>query len=410
LVSRLQQDNHDLRLVVRRPDIATARWPGIEIFKIDFAGAVEASTWDESLEGIHAVINAVGIITESRGHRFESLHVATPIALFSAATRLGVERVIQISALGADTEAASAYHLSKYKADESLLALHHHAAIVQPSLVFGSAGASARQFVRWAALPIIPVPDKGRLQPIHIDDLCDCVAKLLLIPRMPQRIAAVGPRCLTVREYLEALRLSLGAGRARMISIPMTIVRIVARIIGSMPNPPLDRHRLAMLERGNCANAGPISALLGKAPRPASGFIPPVQAPALLRSANIELGLVTLRASVAVVWFASGIVSLGLWPVEDSLALLARCGLTGETALIALYGAAALDIGFGAGTLLLSGRFLKRLYETQAMLVVGYTLAIGLFLPEFLLHPFAPIVKNLPILAALILLHRSERP
>jgi hypothetical protein len=83
--------------------------------------------------------------------------------------------------------------------------------------------------------------------------------------------------------------------------------------------------------------------------------------------------------------------------------------LHGASAYAALYGAAALDIGFGLGMLALGGRWRARLYDAQIAVIVVYSALIAAFLPEFLLHPFAPIVKNLTILAALLLLRTMER-
>lgn len=412
LVDRLQQDGHLLRLAVRRPAEAQARWPEAELVPIDFNDAVRPEQWIDALKGVEIVINAVGIIREHGAQRFETLHVAAPIALFEAAARTGVGRIIQISALGADAEAISDYHLSKRRADAYLLACHDHAAIVQPSLVFDCRGSSAQQFLRMAASPIIPLPGKGqqRVQPIHIDDLCECIARLLVVPRMPPCTAAVGPHCLNLRDYLEILRSSLGVGRAWWLQIPMPVMRLVASLGHHLRNPSLDRDRLAMLERGNCADAGALSSLLGRAPRPAHQFIRPAEAPMLLGNIRRRHGLSILRASIATVWLISGVVSLGLWPIEDSLSLLARCGLSGNSAVLALYGASAMDIGLGVGTIALRGRPLLRLYEAQMLLIVAYSVLIGIFLPEFLVHPFAPVVKNLPILAALALLRWSERP
>lgn len=412
LVERLLRAGHILRLAVRRPEHALQRWPGVEAFAIDFTQALHADAWDRALDHVDAVINTVGIIRETRGQPFQTVHVEAPTALFASAARCGVERVVQVSALGADAAAKSAYHLSKRAADEALMRLHGHAAIVQPSLVFGADGASARQFVRLAALAVTPLPGEGnqRMQPIHIDDLCDGLAALLVRPRMPACVAAVGPRCLSLRDYLQALRTLLGAGRARWLPLPMVVMRQLARLGNRWSRVPVDGDRLAMLERGNCADAAGITALLGRAPRDPRQFITPEEAPQLLRLARIDIGLTVLRWSIAAVWIASGIVSLGVWPIEDSLAMLSRCGLHGTTALAALYGAAALDIGFGIGTLLLRLPLRKRLYEAQIILVAAYTVVIGMFLPELLIHPFAPIVKNLPMLAALMLLRSSERP
>ena len=411
LVDRLRTAGHDLRLVVRRPAEAARRWPGLEAVAIDFNAALEAGQWREAVEGVDAVVNAVGIIRETREQRFRILHVDAPVALFEAAAKAGIDRVIQISALGADADAFSAYHLSKFAADKALLALHPRAAIVQPSLVFGLAGASARQFLRMAALPVIPLPGAGlqQVQPIHVDDLCDCVSELMLVSALPTRIAAVGPECSSFRDYLQALRSALGAGRAHWLQVPVPLMRLLARIGDRWPGASFDSDRLGMLERGNCADTNGIAALLGRLPRHPRQFIPAAESGALLRDARMDNGLGLLKLAIAIVWIVSGVVSLGLWPIEDSLSLLARCGLSGPAALVALYGSAALDIGLGVGTLVMRGRMLGRLYMAQIGLILAYTLLVAIFLPEFLLHPFAPIAKNLPMLAALVLLRWGDR-
>jgi hypothetical protein len=41
-------------------------------------------------------------------------------------------------------------------------------------------------------------------------------------------------------------------------------------------------------------------------------------------------------------------------------------------------------------------------------LVAAYTLIITFFMPEFWLEPFGPVLKNVPILAMLWLLHQLE--
>lgn len=111
------------------------------------------------------------------------------------------------------------------------------------------------------------------------------------------------------------------------------------------------------------------------------------------------------RFVLATVWLVTGALSLGIYPRQDSLSLLARMGLDGTPALAALYLAAALDIALGMMTILKHSR---TLWMTQAMLVVAYTVVISLCLPEFWLHPFGPILKNLPILMLLWLLYKNE--
>jgi hypothetical protein len=114
-----------------------------------------------------------------------------------------------------------------------------------------------------------------------------------------------------------------------------------------------------------------------------------------------------LRFALAAVWLVAGVVSMGVYPVEESYALLAAVGITGSLAPVALYGAAAMDIAFGLGTLFLRHR--KFLWIAQVSLIGLYTVAITFFLPEFWLHPFGPLIKNLPILAVILLLYELEK-
>jgi hypothetical protein len=95
-----------------------------------------------------------------------------------------------------------------------------------------------------------------------------------------------------------------------------------------------------------------------------------------------------------------------VYPVDDSLALLARVGLTGTAGIAALYGAAALD--FAIGIAILAARRRRMLWLLQLALIAGYTALITVFLPEQWLHPYGPILKNLPMLAAILLLHQLE--
>ena len=118
--------------------------------------------------------------------------------------------------------------------------------------------------------------------------------------------------------------------------------------------------------------------------------------------------LPVLRIALAALWVWTGIVSLGLYPVQDSLALLARVGLHGTAALIALYGAAALDIVLGVLTLLLPMRLRGWLWAAQLVLIAAYTVLITAFLPEQWLHPYGPVSKNLPVAAAIALLWAAE--
>jgi uncharacterized protein YbjT (DUF2867 family) len=111
--------------------------------EVDYSREWSETDWLPLLIGIDAVINAVGILRERGAASFHAIHVAAPRTLFGACAHAGIKTVIQLSALGADEDAASEYHRSKKEADDYLASLALPWMIVQPSLVFGAGGPSA---------------------------------------------------------------------------------------------------------------------------------------------------------------------------------------------------------------------------------------------------------------------------
>ena len=113
-----------------------------------------------------------------------------------------------------------------------------------------------------------------------------------------------------------------------------------------------------------------------------------------------------LRGSIAAVWIGTAVVSCGLYPVADSLALLERVGAHGAVAWMLLFGAAGLDLLLGFATLVWPRR---PLWWAQISLIVLYSALISWRLPEYWLHPHGPMLKNLPMLAGLCLLLAVDR-
>lgn len=113
----------------------------------DFSKDFSIDIWKERLKDIDIVINAVGIIAETKEQKFSDLHTKAPIALFKACELAGVKKVIQISALGTNANAITQYHKSKREADEYLRNSTLHYCILKPSIVYGEDGDNA-EFIR----------------------------------------------------------------------------------------------------------------------------------------------------------------------------------------------------------------------------------------------------------------------
>jgi uncharacterized protein YbjT (DUF2867 family) len=392
--------------------VSASRSPlaGIEHIPADFTRDVSAAVWLDRLRNVNIVINAVGILREHGEQTFDAVHTHAPAALFTAAAASGVARVIQISALGADT-GTSAYFRSKHLADEALTRLPVSWTVVQPSLVYGDGGTSAALFTLMASLPVMVLPGRGaqRVQPVHIDDVVAAIVALCESDAYRrERVALVGPHAVTFTAMLQELRRTLGLGETVKLRVPLPLVRIAAALAAWHPRSLLDADTVSMLETGNTADPESTRQLLAREPRAVATFIRPEQREALLVQAQLRWLLPLLRLSIAVMWIWTAIVSIWLYPQSASFALLERTGVPRYWTPLMLHGAAALDFALGLATLL--GLRARTLWLAQIALIVFYTVIISVRLPEFWLHPYGPILKNLPLLAALYLLYVFERP
>ena len=106
-----------------------------------------------------------------------------------------------------------------------------------------------------------------------------------------------------------------------------------------------------------------------------------------------------LRFSLGFLWLWSG-VQPALMAADVSLDLLGRTGIAAEWQAAAFYTSSALDVFFGI-LCFTKFRNYRLLWLAQFVVVLGYSVIVACRLPEMWLHPFAPLVKNVPILAAL---------
>lgn len=233
----------------------------------DFTRLTDPADWLPYLHGIDAVINSVGIIGETTRQRFAPLHRLAPVALFEACARAGIRRVIQISALGADHTAFSAYHLSKRAADDALCGLDLDWFVLRPSLIYGRGGNSSALFLRLAALPLIPVIGDGRqlLQPVHIGDVAATVLRCLDTSRTRQTLDIVGNETVAFADWLGRMRHAQGLPPGRLLPIPPRLALAAFRLARYF-HPLFQPDNLRMLLTGYHADAAPIAAFLGRPP------------------------------------------------------------------------------------------------------------------------------------------------
>jgi uncharacterized protein YbjT (DUF2867 family) len=374
---------------------------------IDFMAPVTPQAWAQHLREwrVGAVINCVGMLLEDPARNFERVHAQGPIELFEGAALAGVSRVVQISALGA-LQGGSAYLNSKRSADMALLALPLQATVLRPSLVYGPGSASAGLLASLAALPVVALPGSGaqRLQPIHVFEVAEIVARCIEQPQPRGGVFEIGGGdALRYRDMLAAYRQTLQLGAALWLPMPMPLMRVAAWAAEALSQQVYCRETLRLLAQGHLPTPNAAADLLGREPTGfAAGLAISRPQPALNLHVALSPALAwLLRGSLAFMWLWTAAIS-ALWPQASGvLALLARCGFVGDAAQAALVASCLLNTSLG---LLLLTRIGPRLHAVQCLAILGYGITAAMGMPELTWDHCGPLVKNLPVLAAALVL------
>src|SRR4051795_4426325 len=181
-----------------------------------------------------AVVNLVGILQESGSQRFEAIHHIGPARLARIAREAGIERFIQLSAIGADPRSPSAYARTKAAGEAAVRDAFPTVTILRPSVVFGPEDQFFNRFAAMAmimlALPLIG-GGKTRFQPVYVGDVADAVIKCLEDPATAGRTYELGgPKIYTFRELLELLLQEIRRKRW-FIDLPFGVAALQARLM-----------------------------------------------------------------------------------------------------------------------------------------------------------------------------------
>lgn len=244
----LRERGHELRLLVHRRKFDAEM--DVEYVQGDIT---RLESFAVELGGCDAVINLVGVIREfpSRGLTFEKLHVQATANLLEAARRNGISRYLQMSALGARPNAVSAYHQTKWQAEELVRGSGLKWTIFRPSVIFGPRDAFINMLAAHIRLaPIMPVIGSGkyRLQPIHADDVARCFALALQMPEsIGQAYELCGHDRLSYEALLDMVAAALGRPAPRKPHLPLGLIKLVIPVMQKIPQFPITIDQLQML-------------------------------------------------------------------------------------------------------------------------------------------------------------------
>jgi uncharacterized protein YbjT (DUF2867 family) len=227
--------------------------------------------------GRDAVINLVGIL---HGPDFERAHVELPLAIVAACRAGGVPRLLQISALGASSDAPSSYLRSKGAGEQAVLAAADlDVSVFRPSVVFGPEDRFLNTFALLARFfPVLAIAcPRARFQPVYVGDVVRAMLTALGdADARGQRYELGGPRTYTLKELVKYVCAVTGRRRL-IIGLPDSLSYLQALALEWSPGPLMTRDNYYSMKMPSVCAGEPLP--FGLVPRALEAIAPTYLAP-----------------------------------------------------------------------------------------------------------------------------------
>jgi NADH dehydrogenase len=253
VVQALTRRGYRVRAAVRRPDLAGHLQPLGGVGQVTAVQANLRYRWsvERALQGADAVVNAVGILYEASHQSFDAVQASGPRAIGEAVRAAGIDNLVHISAIGADTGSDVAYLQTQGLGEAGVLETVPGAVIMRPSIVFGPEDDFFNKFAGMAQLsPALPLIGGGgtKFQPVYVGNVAEAVAVAI---DGGAKLGAIyelgGPEVATFRQCLERMLAETGRKRV-LVPVPFGVAKIMGKVMGLLPKPLLTADQVRMLQ------------------------------------------------------------------------------------------------------------------------------------------------------------------
>lgn len=293
VVQRLIETNHEVRVMVRRPgsESVFASPPG----EVCYGNVSDPDALMEACRGVSEIVHLVAVI-RGGASQFDAINRVGTCNLVAAAREAGsVRRFVHLSALGAANAPDLRYLHSKWAGEREVVSGGIPYVIVRPSLIFGPGDEftnAVAALVR--ALPVTPVIGSGnnRLQPIHVEDVAQCVALSLSGNVRGNRVVEIGgPNQLSYNEIVRIIARTLDRRRILM-NVPTWKLRAPIALMEMLTSkPPINTAMLQLVTLRNVADPDSVQREFGFRPRPLAGNIEHIKSMTFGQAIRYNLGL-----------------------------------------------------------------------------------------------------------------------
>ena len=257
LATRLSSEGHEVVRLARRaranePDLITPQLDDVDQLTAAFAGC-------------RAVAHCAGINRETGDQTYARVHVAGTRNVIEAARRAGVEKIVLMSFLRARPDCGSAYHESKWEAEEIVRNSGLDSTVIKAGVVYGRGDHMLDHLSH--ALHTFPVfalvgLTEQTVRPLAIEDLVHVMRAALIDRRLKrQTIALVGPEEIYLKEAVRRVADVVGK-QPLMFPLPVWCHQFMARVFElTMKVPLVSLAQVQILAEGVVQASSPVAAI-----------------------------------------------------------------------------------------------------------------------------------------------------
>ena len=270
ILGQLLSAGHEVRALVR--DGSQDKLSGHQNLETHIGDVTDAASLIGVLDGCDAVIHLVGIIREfpGRGITFKKMHVTATENILEACDEQGVQRFLHMSSNGTRERGTTAYHRTKWQAEELVRASGLDWTIFRPSLIFGRGSEFVKMLTELIRrIPVVPVIGDGqyRMQPVSVEQVAVSFVKALAMPEsIGKTYHQGGSESYTYDAILDLTGKAMGRKHVTKVHQPLFMIKPMIKMLQGFEQFPITEGQLKMLIEGNVCDPDEWAQAFGLAP------------------------------------------------------------------------------------------------------------------------------------------------
>lgn len=368
---------HEVYAGSRSPIIGYNKWR-----KVDFNSLTGIDTL---LKDVEMVINTVGIPSGN----FTKIQTEAPLKIFKSCKEKGI-KIINISAIGAEKDKPLTTFLHSKKVTDDFIITQTKGKIIYPGIVLGENAQSSELFKELSNLSIVPLIEDKKIPFVYVTQLIEAIKETI----SHYESAPVQKFVVAEAQTLKDIFIALQGKPIKAVKIPISVLSLFFKIFPNFRIGVFDKNMFVLFKEINATDYKPLFNTK------ASDYLKNNK----IKSSNHLLKLYVLL-SISFIWIWSGVISIYSW--QESLRLMKAIGITNQLAPTSIIAGSLVDIILGLGIFVANYRNL--ILKLQIVFIVIYSLILTFFAPEFWLHPFGPIAKNIPLVVLIYLYYKWNK-